>query len=160
MSPYEAAKEAVEAERTIPDRSYCRPHDNDTNDPAFRRCWLVPGHQCDCMAEDEARSLISLFDRLRATTSAEVAAIVDGNGKSHVIQAEYVVFALEKERQSGWPVGLEYPEGDLKIDDFATWDADVNVRIDPSPKPGKYAPPPRREWEWRPREWRPRKGRR
>jgi hypothetical protein len=147
MSPYEAAKEAVEAERTIPDRSYCRPHDNDTNDPAFRRCWLLPGHQCECMAEDEARSLISLLDRLKATTSADVAVIVDGNGKSHVIHAEYVVFAMKK-------LDLGPSVGDPRMDDFATWDADVNVRMDPSPKPGKYAPPSRREWEWQPRKGR------
>jgi hypothetical protein len=36
----------------------CRLYDGEDNGPPWRRCWLIPGHQCDCMTEREARSLV------------------------------------------------------------------------------------------------------
>jgi hypothetical protein len=29
-----------------------------TDGPGGVQCWLIPGHQCDCMTEREARSLV------------------------------------------------------------------------------------------------------
>lgn len=40
----------------------CRLFDGEDSGPPERRCWLVPGHQCDCMTEAEVRRCVQEDD--------------------------------------------------------------------------------------------------
>lgn len=50
-----AARNAVSLHAANPDRSRCRLYDGMDTGPEDRRCWLIPGHDGECMTEGEAR---------------------------------------------------------------------------------------------------------
>ena len=66
MSPVEAARAAIDwhSWAHAPGEPYrsCRLFDGEDSGPPERRCWLVPGHQCDCMTEAEVRRCVQEDD--------------------------------------------------------------------------------------------------
>jgi hypothetical protein len=138
MTHTEAARAAIrwhkeQAERGEVYRS-CRLYDGEDSGPQDRRCWLIPGHQCACMTEGEARGA--------AVETPLLLVSVDNAATISAYRSTLGIRELPATRFEPFDLTLDwYGEPPMRASEGI-----AIFRVSPDDNAGKRVPPPRREW--------------
>lgn len=89
-TPQQAAIKAIEWHKQQEERGEspwsCRLYDGEDNGRPGQRCWLIPGHQCDCMNEHRARWEANQPTEPTPTTKSRIT-FRDATGKELEVEA-------------------------------------------------------------------------